>query len=321
MRKQTRKTSDKARAGWKDKVQDLRDATVKAVIERMLSDNLGPWDVALTADIRNGGPVNVQTGLVYQGFNWIWLAMHGQQYWAGAKQWHTVGARVKAEYFLHGVEILIPRIVTREETNGDKRTILVGFKSGMVYSANMVDGWTPPEIKVNPEALTPNATADGIVSGMANAPTLEHTTRDCGSYSPMLDKVSMPHREWFKSAARYYKTLMHEYVHSTGHASRLDRRAGMDCLSGVHAYSREELVAEFGAAMLVARCGFHNETLDNSAAYIKHWAQYIGDNPNMLFEAAADAQKAVNAILGVDAYGNRIDSRGKRVKGSETAAA
>lgn len=36
-------------------------------------------------------------------------------------------------------------------------------------------------------------------------------------------------------------------------------------------YSREELVAEFGAAFLCARAGIDN-TLDNSAAYIAGWS-------------------------------------------------
>jgi antirestriction protein ArdC len=42
----------------------------------------------------------------------------------------------------------------------------------------------------------------------------------------------------------------------------------------------------------------HDETRDNSAAYVAHWSQYLNANPNVIFEAAADAQKAVNAILG-----------------------
>jgi len=282
---------------WKDKTADVRDATLKSILDRAAEEGLMPWDSPVLAQLGIGGPVNVTTGNEYQGFNWLWLAMHGQKYWAGAKQWHKVNARVKAEYWLKGVDILIPRLITRE-TDGDKRTILIGFKVGMVYSADMVDGWTPPDVNVNPDALTPNAAADAIVNGMPNRPTIEHVTRECGAYSPMLDVVKMPHREWFKSSARYYKTLMHELAHSTGHESRLDRKAGMETMNGLHAYSREELVAEFAAAMLMAQCGMHDETRDNSAAYVAHWSTYLNDNPNVIFEAAADAQKAVNAILG-----------------------
>lgn len=282
---------------WKDNANKLRNETLQALLERAESEGLMPWDSPVISGFGAGGPINATTGSAYQGFNWLWLAMRGQRYWAGLKQWHKVGARVKEEHFLKGVEILIPRIVTRE-TDGEKKTILVGFKTGMVYSADMVDGWTPPDIKINPDALTPNETADGIIAKMPNAPTIIHGTYDCGAYSPPLDAVRMPNREWFKSSARYYKTLLHELAHATGHDSRLARREGMKAMNGLHAYSREELVAEFSAAMLVAQCGLSNETLDNSAAYVKHWAKYLQANPNVIFEAAADAQRAVNYILG-----------------------
>jgi antirestriction protein ArdC len=48
----------------------------------------------------------------------------------------------------------------------------------------------------------------------------------------------------------YYSTLFHELVHSTGHPSRLDRVFGK--LFGDKLYSKEELIAETGAAFLCA---------------------------------------------------------------------
>jgi len=63
----------------------------------------------------------------------------------------------------------------------------------------------------------------------------------------------MPSRTAFESQAEYYSTLFHELTHSTGHAKRLARE-GFDRpqLFGSESYSREELIAEMGSAML---CG------------------------------------------------------------------
>ena len=63
----------------------------------------------------------------------------------------------------------------------------------------------------------------------------------------------MPERETFDSEAAYYATLLHEMTHSTGHESRLARPGVPNPIRyGSHEYSQEELVAEMGAAFLLA---------------------------------------------------------------------
>ncbi|WP_326116401.1 zincin-like metallopeptidase domain-containing protein [Paenibacillus alginolyticus] len=54
----------------------------------------------------------------------------------------------------------------------------------------------------------------------------------------------------------YYSTLFHEHVHSNGHKNRLDRSGITELAAfGDESYSKEELVAEIGAAMLCGVCG------------------------------------------------------------------
>jgi hypothetical protein len=66
----------------------------------------------------------------------------------------------------------------------------------------------------------------------------------------------MPERTCFDSVEEYYSTLFHELTHSTGHSTRLNRSTFTDFERfGDHNYSREELVAEMGAAFLAAYCG------------------------------------------------------------------
>ena len=59
---------------------------------------------------------------------------------------------------------------------------------------------------------------------------------------------------------------------STGHSSRLGRE-GIEQLNtfGSESYSKEELVAEMGAAMLSGLMGLAPKTLENSAAYLQTW--------------------------------------------------
>lgn len=83
----------------------------------------------------------------------------------------------------------------------------------------------------------------------------------------------MPERERFQSPEAYYAVRFHELVHSTGHASR---RARFTADSppppfGSADYSREELVAEMGAAFLCARTRIGSATIDNAAAYLCGW--------------------------------------------------
>ena len=62
--------------------------------------------------------------------------------------------------------------------------------------------------------------------------------------------------------------------------------------------SREELVAEMGAAFLCAAAGIQDPTIDNNAAYIQGWLKYLSSDPKALLVAGAQAQKAADYILG-----------------------
>jgi len=121
-------------------------------------------------------------------------------------------------------------------------------------------------------------------------------------YVPVRDKVEMTPMNKFigdNGAENYYSVLFHELAHSTGHRDRLNREGIADLVRmGDHKYSKEELIAEFTAAMLASECGFLDKTVDNSAAYIKGWVSKLKDKPVMLVRAASAAGKAKDCILG-----------------------
>ena len=102
----------------------------------------------------------------------------------------------------------------------------------------------------------------------------------------------------FISTAEYYSTIFHELTHSTGHSrrlNRLDRTAHF----GSEEYSKEELVAEIGAATLVNHAGLETvSSFRNSTAYIQSWLQVLREDKRFIVSASGKAEKAVNLILG-----------------------
>ena len=109
----------------------------------------------------------------------------------------------------------------------------------------------------------------------------------------------MPNRNQFDKAAEYYSALFHELTHSTGHRSRLARDGIVNPIRfASHEYSREELVAEMGAAMLCGEAGIAPATLDNSAAYIASWLRVLRKDSRAVVVAGAQAQRAADWIRG-----------------------
>jgi antirestriction protein ArdC len=86
-------------------------------------------------------------------------------------------------------------------------------------------------------------------------------------------------------------------IHSTGHKSRLNRTFGAHF--GDELYSKEELVAEMGAAFLCAIAEIANEHTDrNTTAYLQSWIAKLEEDNRLIVHAAANAQRAVDSIIG-----------------------
>ena len=143
-----------------------------------------------------------------------------------------------------------------------------------------------------------DAGAEGIIADYAQCSHvhLNHTEGDRAFYRPSDDSIFLPLREQFCSTAEYYSTVYHEMVHSTGHASRLDRLDRVAAF-GSEDYSKEELIAEIGAAALVNQAGLETaSSFRNSAAYIQNWLSVLRNDKRFIISAADKAEKAVNLI-------------------------
>ncbi|MFB4165629.1 zincin-like metallopeptidase domain-containing protein [Alteribacillus sp. JSM 102045] len=110
--------------------------------------------------------------------------------------------------------------------------------------------------------------------------------------------MNVPPKSEFEDINKYYSTLFHEMIHSTGHQSRLERAGITETTHfGSKTYSKEELIAELGASMLCGITGIDNTTIDNSASYIHSWLQVLKGDKRLIIQASQQAQKAVQHIL------------------------
>ncbi|NBO67038.1 MAG: DUF1738 domain-containing protein, partial [Acidobacteria bacterium] len=118
-------------------------------------------------------------------------------------------------------------------------------------------------------------------------------------YVPALDRIQLPERSAFHSAAAFYATWAHEAVHSTGHGSRLNRdlsgRMGGEA-AAERTYAREELVAELGALLIGDRLEIGSDTA-NHAAYLSHWIALLQDSPRLLYQVLGEARRAADLVV------------------------
>ena len=162
----------------------------------------------------------------------------------------------------------------------------------------------PGEAPEMPEAPVCGEADAAIDEYVASQPTLvfrNDRPSDRAYYSPAEDKVVVPMRSQFDDMAEYYSTAFHELTHSTLTESRCNRKkdgAGASFF-GTKSYSREELVAEMGAAMLCSNFGVDTaRAFRNSVAYLQSWADNLKGDPKAIVFAASRAEKAARYILG-----------------------
>ena len=267
-------------------------------IVRQLEQGVAPW----RKPWRTEAPCNLVSGKPYRGINVFLLASQGYEsrYWLSYNQAAKLGGQVKkGEHssivtFWNIGEEKIKR--DAEGTERKSRPFLLKFYR--IFNICQTEGIAEKlGLGTSTHRVASIGQCEAIVKGMPNAPRTEQSDR--AWYRPSTDTVGMPARGLFNSPEEYYSTLFHELTHSTGHASRVGRE-GIEQLNafGSESYSKEELVAEMGAAMLCGITGIEQKTLGNSAAYLKSWINVLKSDSRMVVSAASQAQKAADYIQG-----------------------
>lgn len=272
-----------------------------AVTDRIISQleqGIIPWNKPWTG--LQSGAVSGATGKPYSLLNQMLLGKPGE--WYTWNQIQKLGGKVrKGEKSSMVVFWKQTAIKEEDPATGEKVERLIPMlKYFNVFHVDQCEGI---EAKIiDPDAIGPatDETADSIIADYLNRSgvTLEHRKGDEAFYRPADDLVVLPLREQFQSMAEYYSTAFHELTHSTGHSSRLNRLTGK-AFFGNEEYSREELVAEIGAAALMSHCGVETGgSFRNSTAYIQSWLRALRNDKRMIVSASGAAAKAFDLITG-----------------------
>ena len=280
--------------GRRDAYQAITDRII-AALERGTVPWRAPW--------RTHGHRNALSGRPYRGINLLVLALTALEGGFDDPRWLTYRQAVSRGGHVrrgeHGSQVVLWKWVEREDpADGEPAERYPLLRLFTVFNVAQCDGLKlPPADGV--EAFDPLERAEAIVAGYRDGPQVFHDA-DCAYYLPSRDEVHLPPREAFESAEALMGTEFHELSHSTGHHSRLARPAFEAGVApfGSESYSREELVAEFGAAFLCHEAGIDPSRLEQSAAYIASWLRALRDDRRLAVVAAAQGQRATDYILG-----------------------
>jgi antirestriction protein ArdC len=275
-------------------------ASVYEVVTSRILVELEKGDVPWRKPWRTLPPANLISKKPYRGINVFLLALagYGSQYWLTYRQAQALGGNVRKGE--HGAKIVFWKFDKFETETADGETEerkSAFLRYYTVFNLEQTEGLKA--LLALPPAF-PIESAEEIVKGMPNPPAFEQDAQ--AAYIPSRDTVTMPSRTAFESQAEFYSTLFHELTHSTGHAKRLGRE-GFDSPQkfGSESYSREELIAEMGSAMLCGIAGIEQATISNSAAYLQSWIKRLKADSRLVVSAASAAQKAADYIRGVSA--------------------
>ena len=300
---------------------------VKAtLLEGLKKDGLQwfkPWKAGMNF------PINNKSGRAYKGFNNFILNAQMKEHEYKYNEWDTFksissrgGKVIKGQ---RGTDVYFWLIsycskenfgtwyktkaecMRKEKCNEEDIFTNFNLRYYRVWNIEQCEGLTPRRATdENTKEVKPIESCEKIVADykkIAKALKIVNLEQDQAYYSPSKDKIVMPLMKQFISEDKYYHTLFHEMVHSTGHDTRLNREGVATALTlnkTKHDYAFEELIAESGAMMLSGIAGI--ETKDESKqsqAYVNGWVKAVNEaDEKAVVSALTQSAKATDYILG-----------------------
>jgi antirestriction protein ArdC len=285
---------------------DVRAEIADRVIAA-LEAGAAPWHKSWSA-IGGGLPRSMSTGKAYRGINVFLLALseYSSPWWGTYKAITEKGGQVRKGEKSTSIILWkrFPKNVVNEETGRTETKSFMVLRTYNVFNAEQADGLAdkyfpaPLEGAENVEEHPEASIVAKEYFGREGAPTLSYGG-DRAYYNGGSDHIQLPDAADFEGDNEFQATRFHEMAHSTGHKSRCAREGVMTFEHfGSERYGKEELVAEMTAAMLMATCGIES-TFDNSTAYLASWIKTIRGDNSLVVQAGAQAQRAMDNILGV----------------------
>lgn len=279
--------------------RDIYETITARFIEQLKSGTV-PWQKPwLSAQ-------NIVSQKPYRGINSLLLgsAPFKSPFWVSFKQALDLGGHVRKGE--KSTPVIYYKVLEKRDAEGklfvraDGTQARVPFiRWSNVFNLDQTEGITPPALTLAQTDQRPCEKAEAIVADAKLCPI--HHVGFAASYSPQRDVVQMPAPATFRTPEDYHHTLFHEMIHATGHGSRLDREGiPKPAKFGSDRYSREELVAELGAAFLSNEAGILNDVqFQNAASYLASWVQKLENDPKLIVSAAAQGQRGSDFVRGI----------------------
>jgi antirestriction protein ArdC len=266
--------------------KNIYEMVTDKIIEKLESGVI-PWRKPWV----NGGAVNWKSQKAYRGINTM-LLEEGE--YATFKQITEAGGKVKKG--AKSEIVVFWKWIEKEEEGKIEKIPFLRYYN-VFNIATQVDGLESKRV-ASTFSHDPIEACENIVKGYINSPTFSYQSKGAW-YRPSQDHINIPPMKDFPNIEEFYATSFHEMIHSTGHTSRLNREGVTTQVAfGSEVYSKEELVAEIGAAMLSGVAQIDMSTFENSASYIQSWLKVLKDDKTLLVKAGAQSQRAVDYILG-----------------------
>ena len=280
---------------------DLFEKVAAEIIAAIESGQLKSWE----KPFKSGFARNFFNGTQYRGINWLLLNYVSKKVplYGTYNQINAAGGRVKdgekhtkvffqSKLVYHnGKQVKDVKKIAELEAKGEKLDSFFFWKEYQVFSLEQTTG-IDYENTLNPEGVEPLEATKLFLDGYKDKPEIIRHNIGRAYYKPSEDKIYLPQSYLFSSPEEELSTIAHECAHSTGHSTRLNRKAIVEFDKfGSEQYSFEELEAELAAVYVCGLYGLTYKTLNNSAAYLRHWVGVLKKEPKILFSAAAEAQK------------------------------
>ncbi len=167
-----------------------------------------------------------------------------------------------------------------------------------VYNACQIEGIEPFKADLQTYDTKPNETILELANKMQVG--IKFDGGDRAYYSAREDTIHLPKAEYFYSSIAWAGTALHEEVHASGAAKRLNR-TGIVNRCDNEAYAKEELIAEIGSCLLCYHLGIEesDESIENHQAYVASWIKEIQEKPQALTNAIKEAQAAVDYMTAI----------------------
>lgn len=303
----------------KEKKKTIREEFAEKFLSILESDRPLSWTQGWSAGGGLKPPHNGQSGHQYNGINKLILLFKSLEKGYDDPRWYTFNqvrqmkdCKVRKDEKATPIEFWAIYDTVEKKTihlsayqkllrdNPDRKEAEFHWyvKPSYIFNAAQIEGLQPlpaPE----QHKFEPHQLAEEAINAMSlnmNVPLIYGG--NSAYYSPSADNIHLPKRESFFSEEEYVSTALHELAHATGSPTRLDRPM-IGLMADRESYAKEELVAEICSTFASAELGLDmpDSVVDNHLAYVSSWIKAIRDDPNVLFQAIKQADKASDYLM------------------------